>query len=407
MATTRVRCRLGMTEAGRVVLRGAGFVMLAALIVPAFGVLSALVSVLGVAFVVGYLLRPKIEVRPGAPGLPEHVVAGQTAQLRYVLRNVARLPVYDLRVRFQALPASIAQVGEGHTVTRLAPGETAEVTVTIRPARRGYYRIQPPLCESGFPFNLFRFGSNQGGAETLVVLPAFSRLQIPAPAASRHVHASGVRLAGRMGIAPEYMGNRPFLPGDSPRRIDARAWARLSVPATKEYDDDIDNYGALILDTRVPPARLRAGPYEVEELEAAVSLCASVAFTIHNDCLIDFFLAGSNLHDFAGRPRTTRLGKIHELLAGVEPAPEYSLDRLGPDLAERFHEISRAFFILLRWDETYRPLLREADRAGCRSTVLIVNGAKAPPVDEEASRWAEHVRFLAADEILTQRVEGV
>jgi len=141
----------------------------------------------------------------------------------------------------------------------------------------------------------------------------------------------------------------------------------------------------------VPPARLRAGPFEVEELEAAVSLCASVAFTIqeaavslcasvaftiHNDCLIDFFLAGSNLHDFAGRPRTMRLGKIHELLAGVEPAQGYSLDRLGPHLAERFHEISRAFFILLHWDETYRSLLREADRAGCRSTVLIVNGRR-------------------------------
>lgn len=404
MATTDVRCRFGLTEAGKVVLKGAGFVMLAALIVPAFGVLSALVSVLGVAFVVGYLLRPKIEIRGT---LPEHVVAGQPAQLRYILRNVAPLPAYDLRVRFRALPASIMQVGDGHVVTRLAPGETVEVTVTIRPARRGYYRIQPPLCESGFPFNLFRFGSSHGSAETLVVLPAFSRLQIPVRAASRHVHASGVRLAGRMGIAPEYMGNRPFLPGDSPRRIDARAWARLSVPATKEYDDDIDNYGALIVDTRVPLARLRAGPYEIEELEAAVSLCASVAFTINNDCLIDFLLAGSDLHDFGGRPRATRLDKIHELLAGVEPAQEYSLDPLGPDLAERFYEISRVIFILLRWDETYRPLLETADRAGCHSTVLIVNGSKAAPVDEEASKWAEHVRVLAADEILAQRVERV
>jgi len=404
MPTTRVRYRFGLTEAGGVVLKGTGFVMLAALIVPAFGVLSALVSVLGVAFVVGYLLRPKIEIRGT---LPEHVVAGQTAQLRYVLRNVSRLPAYDLRVRFRALSASIVQEGDGHAVTRLAPGETAEVTVTIRPARRGYYSIKPPLCESGFPFNLFRFGSGHGGAETLVVLPAFSRLQIPVRAASRHVHASGARLAGRMGIAPEYMGNRPFLPGDSPRRIDARAWARLSVPATKEYDDDIDNYGALIVDTRVPPARLRAGPYEIEELEAAVSLCASVAFTIHSDCLIDFLLAGSDLHDFAGQPRAARLEKIHELLAGVEPAQEYSLDPLGPDLAERFYEISRVIFILLRWDETYRPLLEAADRAGCHSTVLIVNGSKRAPVDEEASKWAEHVRVLAADEILAQRVERV
>jgi uncharacterized protein (DUF58 family) len=402
MATNAVRCRFGLTEAGTVVLRGAGFVMLAALIVPAFGVLSALVSVLGFAFLVGYLLRPKIEV---SGTLPEHVVAGQTAQLTYRLRNVARLPAYDLRVRFRTLPASIEQVGDGHVVARLASGETAEVTVTIRPARRGYYRIKPPLCESGFPFNLFRFGSGHGGEETLVVLPAFSRLQVPSRSQSRHVHAGGARLAGRMGIAPEYTGNRPFLPGDSPRHIDARAWARLSVPATKEYDDDIDNYGALILDTRVPAAHLGSGPYEIEELEAAVSLCASVAFTIHTDCLIDFLLAGPEVHDFTGRPRTARLDTIHELLAGVEPVREYCLDSVGPRLADRFYAMSRVIFILLRWDETYRPLLEAADRAGCHTTVAVVNGTRPTPVDEEMLNWAEHVRFVNARDVLEQRLE--
>jgi len=402
MATSDMRYRFGLTDAGAAVLRGAGFVMLAALIIPAFGVLSALVSVLGITFVVGYLLRPKIEIRGT---LPAHVIAGRTAQLTYRLRNVARFPAYDLRVRFRALPASMEQVGDGRAVARLAPGETAEVTVTIRPARRGYYRIKPPLCESGFPFNLFRFGSGRGGEETLVVLPAFSRLHIPARPGSRHVHATGMRLAGHMGIAPEYMGNRPFLPGDSPRRIDARAWARLSVPATKEYDDDIDNYGALILDTRVPAARLGLGPYEVQELEAAVSLCASVAFTISNDCLVDFVLAGPDLHDLAGRPRAARLDKVHELLAGVEPAREYGLDPLGPQLADRLYTISRVVFILLRWDQVYRPLLEAADRAGCHCTVVVVNGSKPAPVDEEAMNWVEHVRFVDAADVLGQRLE--
>jgi uncharacterized protein (DUF58 family) len=402
METKGVTCRFGLTDAGTAVLRGAGFVTLAALIIPAFGVLSALISVLGIAFVVGYLLRPKIEVQGT---LPHHVIAGQTAQLTYRLRNVARCSAYDLRVCFRALPSSIEQVGDGRVLARLAPGETAEVTVTIRPARRGYYRIKPPLCESGFPFNLFRFGSAQGKEETLVVLPAFSRLHIPARSQSRHVHAGGARLAGRMGIAPEYMGNRPFLPGDSPRRIDARAWARLSVPATKEYDDDIDNYGALILDTRVPAARLSLGPCEVEELEAAVSLCASVAFTIGNDCLIDFLLAGPDLHDLAGRPRAARLDTVHELLAGVEPARQYRLDPVGPQVTDRFYATSRAIFILLRWDQTYRPLLEAADRAGCRTTVVVVNGSKPSPVDEEALNWAEHVGFVDAADVLGQRLE--
>ncbi|GAI34213.1 unnamed protein product, partial [marine sediment metagenome] len=170
-----------MTDAGKVVLRGTGFVTLAALIVPAFGVLSALVSVVLMALLVGFVLRPKIQV---SGNLPERIVVGQTARLRYVLKNVAHLPAYNLCVRL-TLPEAIEQVGDGHVVSRLGPGDTTEVTVEIRPKRRGYYRIKQPICQSSFPFNLFSFGTSHDDEETLIVLPAFSRLQIPLRRLSR------------------------------------------------------------------------------------------------------------------------------------------------------------------------------------------------------------------------------
>lgn len=97
MKKTDGRLLLGLTDAGKVVLRGSGFVALAALIVPAFGVLSALVSVVLMALLVGFVLRPKIQV---SGNLPDRVIVGQTVQLRYVLKNVARLPAYNLCVRF-------------------------------------------------------------------------------------------------------------------------------------------------------------------------------------------------------------------------------------------------------------------------------------------------------------------
>jgi uncharacterized protein (DUF58 family) len=249
MARTDERLRLGVTDAGKTVLRGAGFVAIAALIVPAFGVLSALVSVVLMALLVGFVLRPKIRVSSNPP---DRVIVGQTVRLRYVLKNVARLPAYNLSVRLGALPEAIEQVAGGHVVSRLGPGDTTEVTVAIRPKRRGYYRIKQPICQSSFPFNLFSFGMSRDDEETLIVLPAFSLLQIPLRHLSRHVRAGGARLGGSTGLFPEYAGNRPFQPGDSPRKIDARAWARLSVPATKEYHDDFDSRTALVLDTAVP-----------------------------------------------------------------------------------------------------------------------------------------------------------
>ena len=444
MARAEGRLRFALTDAGNVILRGIGFLAFAALIIPAFDVLSVLISVMLVALVVGFVFRPRIVVT-GA--LPERVIAGEVAHLTYTIRNVGRLPAYHLRVRFRALPKAIEQTAEAVVAGRLGPGQAAEVVVAIRPQRRGCYHLRPPVCESSFPFNLFHFGRSSDEEESLIVLPAFSWLDVSLPYVSRHVNGSSIRPAGRMGTSPEYIGNRPFQPGDPPRRIDVRAWARLSVPATKEYDDDLDNYAALVLDTRVPgrSVRLRSGqswsrswlagrlllrllrgrkayqdgtdaPPPVKELEAAVNLCASMAYTIHRNCLIDLLLVGTDLHSLTSVPRAMRLDRVHETLAAVEPSVDYTAEPLGSSWEDRLTEISEVIFIVLRWDRTYQQLAQMAELAGCHCTVLVVG--ETNPSDfglKEASdtdlpsairhpslalEATGDIRFVAADEVL-------
>jgi hypothetical protein len=191
------------------------------------------------------------------------------------------------------------------------------------------------------------------------------------------VDASSLRPAGRLGTSPEYIGNRPYQPGDPPRRIDVRAWARLAAPATKEYDDDLDNYAALVLDTRVPESRLKSGPKEVKELEAAVSLCASMAYTLQRECLIDLLLAGPDLHSFASLPKEMRLDRVHETLAAVEPTRDYAVEQIGSLLEDRQGAVSEIVFVLLHWDHTYQQLAQWAEQAGCHCTVIVVGDANA------------------------------
>lgn len=399
MARASGRLHVGLTDAGKVVLRGAGFVALATLVVPAFGVLAILLAVCLVALTVGFILRPRIHV---SGNLPDQVIAGQSAHLTYTLKNVGRLPTYSLSARFPALPTAVEQMERAQVVPRLGPGETAEVAITVRPRRRGCHPIGLPICESSFPFNLFRIGILHQEPETLLVLPTFSWLQVPLQYVSRHVNTSNLRPAGRAGGSPEYIGSRPFAAGDSPRRIDVRAWARLGSPATKEYDDDLDDYAAFILDTRVPEGRPKSKSGEIKELEAAVSLCASVAYSIHEGCLIDMLLAGSDLHEFTASPKTLRLGRVHETLAGIGPSKGYSLDQIGPLLEDRLPEISEVVFIVLRWDEIYRRLVEWARRAGCHTTVVIIGEPNAAALGED---WAGDIRFIAADDVLAGRVE--
>jgi len=406
MSRTDARLRFGLTEAGKVILHGIGFVALAALIFPAFGVLSALVWIVLAALAAGFILRPRIRLSPAQRDGPDHVMAGQTVRLTYVLENVGRFAAYNLAVNFAALPEGIEQIEDEQVVSRLASGGSAEVTVAIRPGRRGRYNIRQPICQSSFPFNLFSFGCAGRDEQTLVVLPAFSMLRMITKGPSRQVLAGSTKFAGRMGFSPEYAGNRPFMPGDSPRKIDARAWARLSVPATKEYHDDFDNYTALVLDTAVPEALLRPKRHEIiKELEAAVSLCASVAFSINNQSLIELLLAGPDLHQFTDRPRTVRLQMIHEILAGVEPSRNNSLEQTEAILAKRFFEISEVIFILLGWKKAYGPLIELASEGGCRCMVLVVGG----PGPAEPDHWSRacDVQVLSAEQILAGRMKSL
>ncbi len=404
------RLHLGLTDTGKVILRGTFFVALAALIVPAFGILSALVTIMLMALLVGFVLRPKIRM---VANLPERVIVGQIASFSYILKNTSRLPAYNLCVDFSDLPDAIKQLAGAQVIPRLGPGENIEVTVEIRTARRGYYKIKRPICQSGFPFNLFNFGISYDDRETLIVLPVFYRLQLSPIGLSQNVCAGGARLAGQRSAFPEYAGNRPFLPGDSPRRIDARAWARLSVPATKEYHDDFDKRTALILDTAVrrpivdcvSEFPLLSGSNESREFEAAVSLCASVAFTINNDSLIDILLAGSEIYQLVALPRMMRIDKIHYILAGGEPSKGYSLEKISPVLISQFPRISEVFFILLRPNKAYRHLLELANQAGCRCNVLLISESGQMNVDEDNMRWNGDVRYLSPDEILTGQIK--
>jgi uncharacterized protein (DUF58 family) len=224
---------------------------------------------------------------------------------------------------------------------------------------------------------------------------------------SQNVYTGGARLAGQSKAFPEYAGNRPFLPGDSPRRIDARAWARLSVPATKEYHDDFDKRTALILDTCVSESPLSSSSNANKKLEAAVSLCASVAFTINNDSLIDVLLAGIDIYQLTTLPRMIRLDKIHDILAGAEPSKGYSLEKISPVLISQFPRISELFFILLRPNREYRYLLEMARQAGCHCNVLLIGKPGQMHVDDDNMSFNGNVRYLSPDDILTGQIKSL
>ena len=156
---------------------------------------------------------------------------------------------------------------------------------------------------------------------------------------------------------------------------------------------------------RCGPARLRPSDAgEIPALEAAVSLTASIAFSINHDCLVDLLLAGPQLHEYTSWLRGPRLHKIHEVLAGVEPAEDYTLDAAAAALGSRFYDISEAIFILLNWDRTYTRLLEAAARAGCHTTVLLIDTPIEAPREPDEVDWADVVKTVSSGDILAGRI---
>jgi uncharacterized protein (DUF58 family) len=361
---------LSVTESGRVLLQGTACILLAAMVMPAFGVLAALATVLVTALIAGFILRPRIRVRSD---MPESVIAGQTAQLHYQLENVARVSAYQLSVEIDPWPASIERFERSRLIPRLAPGETVDISLGFKAQRRGRFVIPSPVCRSGFPFNMFVFGLSQEDRQSLLVLPPIFPLRLLTQDYTWRSQSSGTGLAGRTEVSPEYAGNRPFVAGDSPRHIDVRAWARLSVPATKEYYTDEERLALLVLDNRVRgPVMKNSNPSEC--FEAAVCLCASAAFELDRDCSIDAILIGSTLHRLSRMPKAARFGHVHEMLATVEPSGDQDLESVGQEMKDHWRDLSEVVFIVTAWDRTYSTLIEEATLAGCHTTVLLVSG---------------------------------
>jgi hypothetical protein len=397
-----------MTEAGRVLLHGAACILLASLIVPAFGVLAAMVTVLLTALAAGFILRPRTRIRGN---LPESVTVGQAVRSSYQIENTARVSAYELSIEFDSLPPSIESLDGGQIVSRLAPGDMAEMTVSFKAHRRGQFLIPAPVCRSGFPFNLFVFGLAREGRQSLLVLPPVFPLRLPLQDRTARIDLSGGGLAGRTDVSPEYAGNRPFVAGDSPRRIDVRAWARLSVPATKEYYTSQDRLASLVLDSRLRGVS-RTDSDPDERFEAAVCLYASAASALDCDCSIDTAVIGSTLHPFSQMPKADRFSVLHRMLATVEPSDDYDLEAVYQDLEDRWRVTSEVVFILLTWDRTYGRLIELAAKAGCHTTVLLVGDSTAAAsrsskpvrIDDDSAVWAKQTAVLSPRDIMEGRV---
>lgn len=348
------------------------------------------------AFTVGWLLRPKLQVSAECPARGS---VGRPLAIRCTLHNPRRRPQFSLGAGLFFLPLEFERGALPAVVDAIGPGESAHCTVTLTPLRRGHYKMPGLLAYSNFPLNLYRTPAGRSEEWPLLVLPTFHPLyQFDVPLGTRY-QPGGIALTSNIGESPEYIGNREYVAGDSIRHIDFRAWARLSRPAVREYQEEYYCRIALVLDTftgkAAPPS-----PAGFPDFEAAVSLTAAAADALsRGEYLIDLFAAGPELHVFRAGRHTAHFENVLEILAGVGHTVDNPFARLAPALVDELNNISTVVCVLLDWDRTREHLVRAAAEAGCRVKILVVrDGPTSEPLDS-LHAWTSHVRQLTPAEI--------
>ncbi len=163
------------------------------------------------------LLGLQVRARDGLP-----VFAGETARFPVTLVDTAGKPRPQLTL-VGAAPLTLAAGGE------------AQVELTRPAPRRGPMALDRVVLETRYPFGLFRAWTQLHPQAAVLVYPS------PAPHAPQPAMLPRFDQQGRgdLGVgAEDFVGPRAYRPGDSPRQLDWKAFARERGLIVKQFGGD-------------------------------------------------------------------------------------------------------------------------------------------------------------------------
>ena len=355
--------------------------------------------------------------------VPKHATAGEPVRLSYRVTNLGRLtlqnaslietppdprpssgqfararePGGDKRNAFDRLFAyhcwtwlceirTLFDASESHRRIHLRKGESANITTTILPRRRGLIELVDLRLLLPDPLGFYqRCLRTHTPPSTLVVLPTRHPLPPFELPGSARFQAGGDATSRQNGPSGEFVSLRDYQPGDPIRLIHWKSWARTGKPVVKELEDSFYPRHGLILDT-FPEAGDEA------TFEAAVSVAASFVSAIDtHESLIDLmFISGREQVVTAGRG-TGRAETLLEVLAGVESSAAPQFESLRKLVLRHSEDLAGCLAIFAGWSEERAELLARIKSAGIQIAAIVVCEEKPGPLPG--------VHFVSRDEL--------
>jgi uncharacterized protein (DUF58 family) len=163
------------------------------------------------------LLGLEVQARDGLP-----VFAGETARFPVTVRDLQRKARPQLRIA-------------GTPAFALSPGDEAQAELSRPTHRRGSLTLDAVVLETRYPFGLFRAWTALHPRARVLVYPK-PAARAPQPAMLARFDQQGRGTLGNG--AEDFVGPRPYQPGDSPRQLDWKAFARERGLIVKQFGGD-------------------------------------------------------------------------------------------------------------------------------------------------------------------------
>ncbi len=203
--------------------------------------------------------------------VPEGNVEGHSFQGEVVVRNHTPLQKILLKVSFQA--PYIESPLEIH-LARIQKGEEVRYPFSLRSVRRGIYPFSTIVLESQDPMKLYQVQEIFRIERAFTVYPRFlilTSFPLEAGGGSPLPLRPSVSLEG---AGDEFIGLRPYVPGDPFKNIHWLTSARLGFPVLKQFLREMGGNFLIVVDVD-PHQILGDGPRNT--LEVAIRSAASVA----------------------------------------------------------------------------------------------------------------------------------
>jgi uncharacterized protein (DUF58 family) len=284
--------------------------------------------------------------------LPEdHVFPGDRIDLRLRMTNDKPLPLTWVEVTERFAPGLSAiddpdfRPGSGNASpgisdwrTSLGAHERVSRQYELQAEDRGVYEIGAARVRSGDPFGLFTSERIEEQRTRVTVYPRTVPVELALPSVRPYGEDAG---GSRLFEDPSrIVGVRDYRPGDSMRRIDWKATARLGAMQARVYDPSSSRHLLLCLNTQTTEP-MWAGVV-VELLERSITVAASIARDAYEARYSVGLLANSTFPDAdrsiripPGR-RAEQFIRILEALAVVTP---YVLEPLAAMLDREEHRL--------------------------------------------------------------------